>query len=139
MGHVQLHQQVHWLRGCRTCSSSSASITSCTSRYVCCRQRRIWCSSSARPRSVSCLDRELEARAWEKKSLWTALAQARLASCSTCTYPSALTKAAKPSSQVMMAPSQLSSSLSKARSYSCSSTTTTCGGDKALRQLTSKS
>jgi hypothetical protein len=57
--------------GCRTHSSSSYNIASCTSRFISYMQRRIWHSSNTRPRSVSCLDRELEARPWEKKSHWT--------------------------------------------------------------------
>jgi hypothetical protein len=80
-------------RGCRSCSNSFASIASCTTRSISCRQRRIWHSSSARPRLVSYLYQELKGRAWEKKSRWTASAQARLASRSTRTSLSTHAKA----------------------------------------------
>jgi hypothetical protein len=48
---------------CRPRSSSSTSIASHTSKSISCRQRRIWLSSSVRPRSVSYSDRDLEAHA----------------------------------------------------------------------------
>jgi hypothetical protein len=125
--------------GCRLHSSSSASIASRTTRSISCRFRRIWHSSSARPRSVSYLDQELEARIWEKKSHWIASARARLVSHSMCTSPSVGAKATKPSSHAMMAPSRLSSSLSRERSCSCNSTGSACKGDEALCQSISKS
>jgi hypothetical protein len=60
--------------GCKSRSSSSNSIASGTSRSISCRQRKIGCSSNVRPSLVSCLDLELETRAWAKKSYWTASA-----------------------------------------------------------------
>jgi hypothetical protein len=120
--------------GCRPCSCSFASIASCTSWFVSCRQRRIWHSSSARFRSVSYFDLELEMRAWAKKSCWTTLARMRLTSHSMSTFPRARSKATNPSSHVVMAPSLLSSSLSRARSYPYSLTATACEGDGALHQ-----
>jgi hypothetical protein len=53
--------------------------------------------------------------------------------------PSVRAKAANPSSHVTMAPSRLSSPLSRARSYHCSSTATACEVDRALCQSTSRS
>jgi hypothetical protein len=54
--------------GCRPRACSSASITSCTSRSISYRQRRIWYFSNVQLRSVSRLDMELVVRACAEKS-----------------------------------------------------------------------
>jgi hypothetical protein len=74
-----------------------------------------------------------------KKSRWTTSLWAQLASCSAHTSPSMHTKAVYPSSQAIMAPSRLYSSLSQARSCLCHSMATECEEDEALRQSTRKS
>jgi hypothetical protein len=127
----------HPSKECRPRSSSSASITSRTSRSTSYRMTRIWCSSNVRPWLVCCLDLELDTHTWTKKSHRMALAWTWQASCSTCTSPSVRAKAANPSSA--MTPSRLSSSLSRARSCPYSSMCTACEGDKALCQSTSRS
>jgi hypothetical protein len=75
---------------------------------------------------------------WIKKSCLTALARTRLASHSVCTFPRARSKATDPSSHMAMAPSLLSSSLSRARSGPYNSMTTAFEGDGALHQSTSR-
>jgi hypothetical protein len=124
---------------CRPRYSSSASIASGTSRSISYRLRRIWHSSNVQSRSVSYLDLELDTCTKGKKSRWTTSARTQQASCSVCTSPSVHAKATNPSSHVTMTPSQLSSSLSRARSYPCSSTATACVGDRVLCQLISRS
>jgi hypothetical protein len=121
------------LGGCKPRSWSSASIASLTSMSLSYMQRRIWHSSNVRLRLVSCLDLELETRAWVKKSCWTTSAQTCLVSHFMCTFPRARSKTANPSSHTTMTPSLLSSSLSRARSCPCSSTATAFEGDGALQ------
>jgi hypothetical protein len=91
--------------GCRPWSDPFASNTSCTSMSISCRQRRVCHSSSIRPRSVSCLDWELEVHAWVEKSRWMASARTQLASCSMLASLSVHAKATNPSSDMMTAPS----------------------------------
>jgi hypothetical protein len=124
---------------CRPRSSSFTRIASHTSRSASYRLRRILCFSNVRSRSVSYFYLELDTRAWVKKSHWTASAWTRQASRSTRTSLSVHAKAANPSSHVTTTPSQLSSSLSQARSCPCSSTATGHEGDRALHQSTSRS
>jgi hypothetical protein len=71
-------------------------------------------------------------------SCWTSSAQMRLTSCFVCTSHRAHSKAINPSSHAVMAPSQLSSSLSWVRSCPYSSTATTFERDRALHQSTSR-
>jgi hypothetical protein len=73
--------------GCRPRSCSSANVASHTSRFVYCRQRWIWYSSSVRLRSVSCLDQELDMHARAKKCCWTASARTWPKSRSMTTFP----------------------------------------------------
>jgi hypothetical protein len=54
--------------GCKPRASSSASITSCTSRSASCMKRRIWHSFNVRLRLVSHLDLELKSRDWAETS-----------------------------------------------------------------------
>jgi hypothetical protein len=55
-------------KGCKPRTNSSASIASCTSRFVFYRQRWICRSSNVRLWLMSCLDLELEVRNRAKKS-----------------------------------------------------------------------
>jgi hypothetical protein len=80
------------------------------------------------------MDLELEMHAWVKKFCWIASARTRLASRSMRTFPRAHSKAANPSSHMVMESSLLSSSLSQARSYPYSSMAITFEGDGALQQ-----
>jgi hypothetical protein len=130
-------------KGCRLCSCSSACIASCTSRSVSSRQRRICRSFNIRLRLMECLDLELEAYILAWKSYWAASAWMGLASRSMHTHSRAHSKATSPSSHATMPPSLLSSSLSQARSCSCSlaataNIATTRGGEEGLHQLTSE-
>jgi hypothetical protein len=125
-----------------TCYNSRPASAACSPLILSHLQRLLQakkdrCSSNIQLRSVSCLDLELEARTKAKKSCQTTSARTLLASLSMHTSPTTHSKAANPSSHAAMAPSLLSSSLSRARSYPCSSTTTAFGGNGALHQSTS--
>jgi hypothetical protein len=106
------------------------------------KQRWIWHSSNIQLRLMSCLDLELEARVRARKPYWTTSTWTCMASHSVCTLPRARSKSANPSSYAVMAPSLLSSSLSRARRCFCNSmatadAATASKGGEVLHQSTS--
>jgi hypothetical protein len=121
--------------GCGPRACSSASIASCTSRFVSYRKLRIWLSSNVLLRLMSCFNLELGARVYAG-SAWM-----RLVTRSMRTLPRVWWKAANPSSHEAMAPSMLSSSLSRARSCyynstACADVATLFKGEDVLHQST---